>query len=511
MALTKMLKVISTALFFSTSVLARDVANSSQQVITNTVADANIDLAKVQKFKSLFNQQQEKSLLGRNTIDPADVLKWQNIFNDLHTWTDVLDGSVPLSALCSERCLDCAAGCNPICCLVDGVSLKPDPQLAGSGEDDPADKSDGDQISPKIPETIFFSTHPFPASLACPCHCEESCPAWIQDACCSTSEAPVDPTADEKEDGPKVEHPVAEKDGQKPLSSPNEKFGWRPRWPLPLDCPCTCEPGCLYYTVCCFTPGFNISIGSPRHPVPPNPLICPCTCEPGCQYADICCFTPGFAGEPELPSPPPPLECPCTCEDDCPYSDICCFTPGSNVRLGNPDHAGPSPQECPCTCEPDCPASVQAICCNASGSNTTVHEADESKSTLRSHKTLALVMETATGDPVSVWAAVNLTVFDSFITMDLVQGLERASEITAQVDQGLFEIALNVVVGPRDKEQALRQSFRVIHGSMLMEKEQVMLGLGFMARINSLAVQKEFLTTPEEGLPLLTGARENSA
>ena len=119
-------------------------------------------------------------------------------------------------------------------------------------------------------------------------------------------------------------------------------------------------------------------------------------------------------------------------------------------------------------------------------------------------------METTAGDPVSVWAVVNLTVFDSFITMDMVQGLERVSEITSQVNQGLFEIALDVVVGPKDKEQILRQSFRVIDGSMLMEKEQVLLGLGFMARINSLAVQKEFLTTPEEGLPLLTGVRDYS-
>lgn len=118
---------------------------------------------------------------------------------------------------------------------------------------------------------------------------------------------------------------------------------------------------------------------------------------------------------------------------------------------------------------------------------------------------LALITETAHADPVSVLAAVNLTVFDSFITLNLVQGLERGHEIIHNEDQKTFEITLNLVYGPQGKEVTLAQTFVVGDGSILLEEEQMLLGSGFLSRTRALTVGKEYLTGLQEGLPVMTG------
>ena len=118
-----------------------------------------------------------------------------------------------------------------------------------------------------------------------------------------------------------------------------------------------------------------------------------------------------------------------------------------------------------------------------------------------------MITETASGDPVSVLAAANTTVFDSFITLKLVQGLQRANQITYNDELKTFEIALNLVVGPSSKEVTLAQTFVVIDGERLLEREQILLGLGFMSRARSVDVKGEYFTEAQEGLPLVTGPK----
>lgn len=243
------------------------------------------------------------------------------------------------------------------------------------------------------------------------------------------------------------------------------------------------------------------------------------------------------------PRPIPPLACPCNCQASCPrkITTICCFTPG--VRL--PPHDGdsgdedqdekdeqkptldarerfwgrapPSPFVCPCNCEASCPAYIQAICCFTPGSDRAVDGADgdadsDSSTSNQTSKPphrdiLSLVLETVNGDPVSALAAVNLAVEQSFVTLDLVQGLERGDEITYSDDRQVFEIVLPVVAGPSHSRRVDRQSFQVIDGSKLLEREQILLGLGFMARINCLAVRHDLLAGLDAGLPVMTGTR----
>jgi len=93
--------------------------------------------------------------------------------------------------------------------------------------------------------------------------------------------------------------------------------------------------------------------------------------------------------------------------------------------------------------------------------------------------------------------------------MDLVNGLQRASELTQNEATGAAELVLNVVVGPKDDRKAYAQSFQVVDGSDLAEKEQILLGLGFMGRIGAVDVKKEFLTGLDEGLSLLTGTSDS--
>ncbi|KIW24738.1 uncharacterized protein PV07_10433 [Cladophialophora immunda] len=289
----------------------------------------------------------------------------------------------------------------------------------------------------------------------------------------------------------------------------------------------------------------------------PRCLTCAPGCNPRCCALDSSKVTGDRAkGSPDTfisrpiipgigrPLPIPPLGCPCHCESWCPRNVqiICCFTPAS----ASPDEPGASaaarqqtgvvvdddtqetlldpivpPQEhfwgrpsrplaCPCYCAPTCPAYIQAICCTTPGSDSRVREPAK-----KPHDVLAMVTETASGDPVSVLAAVNLTVFDSFITMNLVRGLERASEVAYSDETKTFEVTLGVAVGPKGTKQALAHTFVVVDGSRLLEEEQILLGMGFMSRIGvrggagagdgPVNVNKDFLTPLEEGLPILTG------
>jgi hypothetical protein len=122
--------------------------------------------------------------------------------------------------------------------------------------------------------------------------------------------------------------------------------------------------------------------------------------------------------------------------------------------------------------------------------------------------TLALVTGTAKGEPVSISSQINTTVSDSYITMDMVSALGLADRITRDEASGIFEIVLTVVAGPKGGKKAYNQSFRVIDGSRLAEKEQVLLGLAFMNRIGAVEIKNEFFTDPEAGLPVLSGTRD---
>ncbi|KAK5026611.1 hypothetical protein LTS07_007545 [Exophiala sideris] len=208
-------------------------------------------------------------------------------------------------------------------------------------------------------------------------------------------------------------------------------------------------------------------------------------------------------------SRPHPLACPCYCAPGCPANiqAICCVTGGARKDADTQQPLGetgsekfhprglPLPETCPCYCAPDCPPNIQAICCVTGGAKVVEKEGP----------TNGLVMQTASGDPVSVLAAVNLTVEQSFITLDLVRGLERTSEIEyVKKDgaEGHFEIVLDVVAG----EKTVKQAFQVINGSKLWEREQILLGLLFVARIDALSVKEDVLKEVA-GLPILTGTR----
>ncbi len=165
------------------------------------------------------------------------------------------------------------------------------------------------------------------------------------------------------------------------------------------------------------------------------------------------------------------------------------------------------PLVCPCHCEASCPTWIQAICCDTPGSGLAKGTPDEPRDNL------GLVMQNAAGDPVSVLAAVNITVEQSFITMDLVRGLERTSEMARDESRDVFQIVLDVIVGPGDPDQkiAIKQSFQVVDGSGLWEQEQVLLGLGFMARVDGLSIKKEYLAGLEEGLPIVSGTKNTGS
>ncbi|KIW73864.1 hypothetical protein PV04_01949 [Phialophora macrospora] len=320
----------------------------------------------------------------------------------------------------------------------------------------------------------------------------------------------------------------------------NEAFKWTDILdeyrPLNADCSAqclTCAPGC-------------------------NPSCCargsPPTTETGSD-SDNPVSTDRVISRPRIPWPPglpprgrplPPLSCPCHCEADCPRNvqTVCCFTPGSRsdrpptnslrtqqAPLGGIENDaqnslldqiqpfnsprnrnwGPPhiPLACPCFCEPTCPPYIQTVCCTTPGSGRGGDRRGQQQYEIvkapKTHDTLAMITESARAGPVSVLAAVNLTVFDSFVTFNLVQCLGRTDEIIYNADAKTFEIILTTVVGPEGKETALAQTFVVIDGSRLLEEEQILLGSGFLSRAGSVKIDQEFLTPLQDGLPVLTG------
>lgn len=410
MALTTSLRLllVSSAclLFFSVPARGGETANAAAHPVPHIIPGATIDLGRVEKIRDLLENQVQKPVTD---IVLEDVTRWNDIFASHINWVDIIHGGGgPLSALCSDRCRRCASGCNPICCQVGGTvitGLRPDGPPGGG---DSALPPHGQPGNSRAVQSLL-------PPLACPCHCEATCPAWVQANCCSThqGQAPAgDDTRLRATHNPEVERVVAARVSvpvkQHILGLNDKKIPWKPE-----ACPCTCEADCPPYvqTICCSTkaPGGGKPVpgGDDNNAVPPPP-----------------------PPQPTLPSTQPP--------------------PSGNV--------------------------------------------------------LSLVTESRSKGPLSVWARINLTVFDSFITMDLVNGLQRADELTQNEATGAAELALNVVVGPNDgSRKAYAQSFQVVDGSDLAEKEQILLGLGFMSRIGAVQVNPDFLTGLDDGLPLLTG------
>lgn len=92
--------------------------------------------------------------------------------------------------------------------------------------------------------------------------------------------------------------------------------------------------------------------------------------------------------------------------------------------------------------------------------------------------------------------------------MDIVKGLSRASEIKPNTAGDGAEIALTVLVGPDGQEKAFDQSFVVVDGSDLAEKEGMVLGLGFLSRVGALDLAPGWGGREEVvGVPLLTGTK----
>ncbi|KEF63515.1 uncharacterized protein A1O9_01493, partial [Exophiala aquamarina CBS 119918] len=376
-------------LLVSTRVLAGGTANAVIQSVPHIVPGATIDQHKVEQIQNLLKNQVQKPVTD---ILLEDAKRWNDIFASHINWVDIIyGGGGPLSALCSDRCRRCASGCNPICCQVGGTvitGLRPDGPSGNSGP-----------VQSLLPP------------LACPCHCEESCPAWVQANCCSTTQGQA-PAADDtrlRASANLDRERVRAVENQRLLILKDKKTPWTPE-----TCPCTCEVDC-----------------------PP--------------YVQSICCTEKKPGKPKQ-------------------------SPGDDDNNALPQPQPPAPQPTLPSVLPPPPANV-----------------------------LSLVAESRASGPLSVWARINLTVFDSFITMDLVNGLQRAAELTQNEVTGAAELVLNVVVGPRDDRKAYAQSFQVVDGSDLAEKEQVLLGLGFMSRIGAVEIKGEFLTGLDEGLSLLTG------
>lgn len=104
----------------------------------------------------------------------------------------------------------------------------------------------------------------------------------------------------------------------------------------------------------------------------------------------------------------------------------------------------------------------------------------------------------------SVLAAVGTDVFDSFITLNLVQGLQREREIVYNEAVKGFEVTLPLVFGEQKEEVTLAQTFAVVDGSGLLEREQILLGSGFLSRVGGFSVTKG-AAKEVEGLHLVTG------
>ncbi|EXJ89264.1 hypothetical protein A1O3_02330 [Capronia epimyces CBS 606.96] len=434
MGLSTLLKTFTASLLLSTSVLAaQHASNSSQQVVANTLADESIDMSKVQKYKSLLDQSAPKPI--HTNIVAADTVG--EPFDSAFKWSDVLDSAIPLTAnaFCPERCLTCASGCDPVCCIVSETSSRPN---GAGGTEAQETASPVDSPTPENQESKQTGARPpgpiLPDPLACPCNCEPSCPPSVQAICCYTGGAnsardPSQPSPPEDDHGRGQHDP---NQNQKPIVNNVDKLSLREDFPsrpnLPAACPCGCEPSCPAY------------------------------------IQAICCTT------------------------------VAAETVANNSNSSNSSSSSTS-------------TSASTSSGGGDDSKLRVDKADVTGASQSEYDVLALVAQSAAGDPVSVLAGVNLTIFDSFVTLDLVKGLERASEIAFNADLKTFEIVLTLVVGPHGREQSLRQSFRVIDGSRLWEREQIMLGLGALARIRAVHVNKDFLTDLESGLPVLTGTK----
>lgn len=194
---------------------------------------------------------------------------------------------------------------------------------------------------------------------------------------------------------------------------------------------------------------------------------------------------------------------------------VCCSTPGSKDDHDGNDDGRTLPELnklhpliCPCHCEASCPAWIQAICCDTPGSGGVRGKTTPSLDAgAGAGSQMGLVMQNAAGEPVAVLAATNLTIEQSFITTDLVRGLGRADEVQQDDRNDIFQIVLDVIVGPEGAKGVLKQSFQVIDGSRLLEQAQILLGVKFMARIDGLSVKQAYLTGLEGGLRIEAGER----
>ncbi|EXJ95160.1 hypothetical protein A1O1_00279 [Capronia coronata CBS 617.96] len=647
-----LLKVTTAALIFSTSVLAErhpaSNGNATQQVVVvaNIVGGGPLDLDQIQKYRSLLGDYPQNpkpvpsaSASGCNGAASATG----HVLDQMYKWADVLNGLLPATpeALCSERCLSCAPGCDPICCTVSETSSSSSPCMAEGKT-----PKQGSETSPG--NAPFGPPPPLPL-LGCPCHCEASCPANIQAICCVTPGSGAGKPApdDGGGDGGNSTSPAKVQPPEQIDPNPADDQGSEPDSPQPLPllgCPCHCEASCPanIQAICCVTPGSGAAKpapddGSSGSTPPASQADAQVQAEPPKQTS----LTPANHGTSSGATsgagtghdlfglPQPLLGCPCHCEASCPpnIQAICCVTPGSGVAKPGPDpedgnndnnnknsgwrddttpppsqnqnnqkplfdnnakpHPNPKPRsnvggrpnipsagqspllDCPCYCEASCPANIQAVCCYTPGSGAAAaagasSESDENEAKSKTgidedegradadadaevdqnppqsatlptqyDDAVTLVTQTSTGHPVSVLAGINLTIFDSFVTMDLVNGLQRGEEIIFNTDSRTFEIVLNIVAvlasgdggsvaggGSDDQldsagiltlgqteQRCLKQSFRVIDGSGLWERDQVMLGLGAAARMGVLGVKKEGLNRVALGVPILTGTK----
>jgi hypothetical protein len=133
---------------------------------------------------------------------------------------------------------------------------------------------------------------------------------------------------------------------------------------------------------------------------------------------------------------------------------------------------------------------------------------------VKGHETISFVVGSVSADasgPVEVLAAVNTTVVDSFITMNLVKGLGREKTMVRNQVSKLFEITLDIVVTLAAKEGGdvtISQSFVVFDGARLLEEEQLLVGRGFLGRIGVLGFEKGVLGEGVKGLPLVSGPQQ---
>ena len=258
----------------------------------------------------------------------------------------------------------------------------------------------------------------------------------------------------------------------------------------------------------------------------PAPLACPCHCEAGCPRTIqiICCITPpasslaepGTVSGVSSDSNPPPSESASAVKPDsqAPLLDkivsLGTASPSRNHQSlvwGRPNR----PLTCPCFCAPTCPAYIQTICCATPGSglggSRLSSQGQEIVQEPKTHESLALITKTAEGEVVSVLAAANTTIFDSFITLNLVNGLGRAGQIQHNDALKTFEIVLDVVVGgdgSQKQETVLTQSFTVVGGDQLLEEEQILVGLGFLSRVQGgLKVGEAVVVPAQAGIPVV--------